>query len=597
MLSLSLELLRLFANGQIPATTAQRLAAAAWADGWGRDDELAARIKGAGAGGTRPSNVQRDLFRAAKDLGIVENAPEPYLFLVPGKDGAPRVAQCILIHEMHQVLCARSSAADYCLAPETLDEDAPLPRLVKEWAASDDVRMAEGLENVAPLGLHGDGVQYTSTMRAGGAKSIYALSYNYLAGNDVQRAKRLLVSTLRKADCCDCGCAGWHTFQALYEVIAWSMQHLRSGVAPAARHDGSPWSDKDRKDRLPEGTRLEQAALLQIRGDWEWLVQSLRFRHYSSQHLCFLCDATKEGLLAYTNFDEFAAYRTTLHTHRSYLLSCAAARCTPAALFKSPGLRLYHVAIDAMHSGDLGVFQDVVGSLFWLEITHKAWHRTQGAGIEFLNTQLRRFRQAHGKSELQVTLSQIRAKDPGYPTLKAKAAQTRHCVAFALVLANLHARGNDRRAPFAFRASSRLAPHSAEHRRLVVLCVSGAHEFLVSCDATPFVADDAKRAMLKCLSALKELHDLWRRDAAPAAVKSLPWHLRPKAHALHHLVLDQLRRFGSPRQFWCYGDEGFMGAVKSIAASSRHPRTLELTVLRKSQLAASLASYAEMHVE
>ena len=103
--------------------------------------------------------------------------------------------------------------------------------------------------------------------------------------------------------------------------------------------------------------------------------------------------------------------------------------------------------------------------------------------------------------------------------------------------------------------------------------------------------------MMQCLSALKDLHDMWRRDAPPNRQATLPWHLRPKAHGLQHLVQDQLRRFGSPRQFWCYGDEGFMGAVKDIAASSRHPSSLELTVLRKSQLSASLVAWEDARRE
>ena len=51
MLRLNVELLRLFSTGVLPATALQRLAKAAWDDGWGRGDELAARLSRAGSAG------------------------------------------------------------------------------------------------------------------------------------------------------------------------------------------------------------------------------------------------------------------------------------------------------------------------------------------------------------------------------------------------------------------------------------------------------------------------------------------------------------------------------------------------------------------
>ena len=42
----------------------------------------------------------------------------------------------------------------------------------------------------------------------------------------------------------------------------------------------------------------------------------------------------------------------------------------PPSLFQSPGFNLQFIAIDSMHAGDLGVFQDAVGSLFLLSSAH-----------------------------------------------------------------------------------------------------------------------------------------------------------------------------------------------------------------------------------
>eukprot|EP00969_Alexandrium_andersonii_P041648 1825706-Alexandrium_andersonii.AAC.1 len=59
----------------------------------------------------------------------------------------------------------------------------------------------------------------------------------------------------------------------------------------------------------------------------------------------------------------------------------------------------------------------------------------------------------------------VRAKVPGYPSLKAKAAQTRHLVPFCAVLAQRHKFGLGR-APMTFRKAE-WAPHSAAYRDLI----------------------------------------------------------------------------------------------------------------------------------
>ena len=74
----------------------------------------------------------------------------------------------------------------------------------------------------------------------------------------------------------------------------------------------------------------------------------------------------------------------------------------------------------------------------------------------------------------------------------------------------------------------------------------------------------------------------------PTLGDAAPFHLRMKTHLLLHLALDMLERWGSPRLFWCYGDESFVGTIKKIAGMSRHPARLEYVVLSKARLYAAL---------
>jgi hypothetical protein len=245
-----------------------------------------------------------------------------------------------------------------------------------------------------------------------------------------------------------------------------------------------------------------------------------------------------------------------------------------------------------MHAGDLGTFQDAIGSLLWLEITHKPWFRNRTAGLAALNESLNMFYDAHQDEGLvkvtPLTLAQLFAKEPGYPYLKAKAAETRHLIGFCRTLAHLHRAANDRRPSFTFRRQHRLAAHSQLHGDLLVKLFDGLHRYLSAAAFEPFAPDDCKAGMFEYLQALQSLHDLWRQGVPVAEQKPLPFHLRPKAHACQHLVQDKIVLYGSPNSFWGYRDEDFVGVVKRIARKTVQPSTLEQRVGEKLRLWAAL---------
>lgn len=71
-------LLRLYTRGDLPATSVQILAAAAWADGWGRGDSLAERLKSAVQDGTHKGNITRDIVDGARAAGLTSSSAVPY---------------------------------------------------------------------------------------------------------------------------------------------------------------------------------------------------------------------------------------------------------------------------------------------------------------------------------------------------------------------------------------------------------------------------------------------------------------------------------------------------------------------------------------
>jgi hypothetical protein len=583
MAMLSRELLRLFAKGCLTGTQVQSLAHAAWQDGWGHDDALAMQLAKPGVDLNKSRNIARDVIRAAKEHGIMCTAADPYLVDLPDGKGQLNI---FLPHEVYPSMLAKGGCPAWCLNQAELDVDSGLGPLLKQWAANEDVVFSGDLKNVGIMGLHCDGVAYTTSVRAGPSKTILVASWNIVSSRDTERRnQRQPLFVLRKGRLCGCGCSGYHTLQLLWGVVAWSLKCLLDGRSPSTRHDSSAWTEHDRVSRMPSGTPLPPAALLQVRGDWEWIIECFRLRHFNSNLFCWMCNATlAEGDMCFHDFRPEALHRGTLISHQSYLEACAREAVQPSALFRCPGVILDHLCVDSMHAGDLGTFQDAIGSLFWIEITHKKWSRNQRAGLLRLNADLKNFYTANkhlGLSSIYpMVLTQIKSEGH-YPVLKSKAAQCRHLSEFALILAQKHRYGSRGRDPFEFTAAHHLAGHTDEHLEHLVAMFDGLARYHRSCATSPFDEQACRQALYQYLQALGGLHNLWRLGLGVEECKRMPFSLRQKSHVMQHLATDKLSLWGSPSRSWCYRDEDFVGAVKTIALKTSHPRTLEQRVVEK----------------
>jgi hypothetical protein len=260
-----------------------------------------------------------------------------------------------------------------------------------------------------------------------------------------------------------------------------------------------------------------------------------------------------------------------------------------------PGLTLNNLVVDSMHAADLGSFADALGSLFFLEIDNKRWYANRQVGLAALNTDLNKFYTANRRLGLSkvtpLAYNQLLGQVPGYPFLKAKAAQCRHLAEYGLILANRHRHGDAEHSKWAFKNTSQLREYSDEHGRLLVAMFQGMVRYVRSISTVPFIQQDCKEGMFTFLQSLSGLNKLWRIGLTERESKAMPFHLRPKSHALQHQVQDQIQYFGSPSQFWCYRDEDFVGAIKTMAAKTKHPFTLEQRLLEKLMILEGLGSY------
>ena len=185
-----LELLKLFAEGGLPATTVQSIAAA-FADGWGQGEELAERLKQADGRGKHRSNCLRDVLRLSKTLGVGNITPEPYHVEVPSANGGSRRVAVCLPYEQYQMLVHTHGLGAWRLSPEAFAASEGLGTLVQDWGSKPEISL--DARDVALLGLHADGVSYSASARAGHAKGVLAASWNVVsAPEQAHRGRRFV---------------------------------------------------------------------------------------------------------------------------------------------------------------------------------------------------------------------------------------------------------------------------------------------------------------------------------------------------------------------------------------------------------------------
>ena len=120
----------------------------------------------------------------------------------------------------------------------------------------------------------------------------------------------------------------------------------------------------------------------------------------------------------------------------------------------------------------------------------------------------------------------------------------------------------------------------------------GLQGYQESCTAEPFVETTWRDAVHLFLNSTVALRQLFRIGLPPHLHDSQPFNYRPKGHMMDHVVNEKIQLWGSPRHFWCYADEDFVGLVKRIAVMTKHPKTLEAILLKKYRLFAALHAYA-----
>ena len=412
------------------------------------------------------------------------------------------------------------------------------------------------LDHTFPIGLHGDAGPFTKH------DSLMVISWNGILGRDCGRVKRIVFTFVRKRDYTR------ETLDRIWEIFAWSINRMAVGKHPVLDWDQKP---------IPGAIESPlagpfRAVLLQVRGDWAFYVEIFSFPAYNGAiRMCWMCRASGANkFLAFTDCRDNANWRSTRFTDETYRAYMAAwGLPLPILLLLVVGLRLECITIDTLHALDFGFGAHVVGNVFWETIIRKCWGKnTLDDNTASLEADMKKWSKTnHVSSRVQGQLHKERIRatsESGYPKLKAKGAQTRQLMPYALALAQRY---------------QRFDPVFATHDLLIVgVCQLCCNLYDLMMTSGRFFTDAVKAKIVVIGNQLPQMYMRLYSEAFRAGVKA--WKMTPKLHLIQELLLYQCLDWGNPLYYWCYGDESLVGDMVEIAQSC-HMSTLTVTALVK----------------
>ena len=403
-------------------------------------------------------------------------------------------------------------------------------------------------DRTIPVGIYGDAGAFSKQ------DSLMIFTWNSLLGIGSTMEKKFLATCINKSDIVPA------TYAGIFSVLAWSFNVMLTGVWPEVDWLGR--AQPIRKEYLANGYR---GCLTQVRGDWEYYCSIFSFPKWNeADRMCWMCDASSSGPLAFSNCSHDAPWRATRHTHESYMaMLTAQGKPLPSLFAEVVGLRLECVSIDVLHACDLGFAAHVLGNVFFLCCRLKVFDPgNMEKNIEGLDKAMRQWYSEHTvevSTRIKGKLTRDRVKTSGgWPKLKAKGAMSRHVVPFALELARSHL-----------------------DAKVVAVCQQLCSFYQLLATQGMFL-DATAKSSLPVLG--RRMCGLFAQLSAEAlANRQRAWKMTPKVHLMMHLCEWQAPSLGNPRFWWTYSDEDLVGSMVE-AAKSCHASTMAPTAMVKWQV-------------
>ena len=402
-------------------------------------------------------------------------------------------------------------------------------------------KVAAGLNTPSdyiPLGLHFDGVPFGSQVFYSDSLELFSL--NFPCSTD---GIRVPFTSVQKTHL-----VKHVTYNAILEILSWSLKHLAFGTLPVQRHDGTPWGiGEHSRSSLHKSFEPAKALLMEIRADWVALKQVFQFpQQNENAGICWMCFAKPADI---RDCNATAAWRHERRTSVSFHAELARTEKS-CPLWSVPGVCSELVVVDWLHCADLGVAADVIGNVLFELLEVQTGHdRTQK--MSTIWSELRaEYKTQQVSNDMMFPTLRLNSffKTGKSPKLKGKAAHIRGLV------------------PVVNSVAQRLLVSQDIHTQTVKSCMqllAKCYDALTNFSAADFEHNATRMAILYC-ALEKEQLDL-------GVLKR--WKVKPKLHLFlelaYHLCLKQQK--GNPRQFWTYADEGHGGQMKDVSKSRGGP--------------------------
>ena len=337
-------------------------------------------------------------------------------------------------------------------------------------------------------------------------------------------------------------------YNRFWRIMAWSFLALYEGTWPLTQWNGRPWpagSFQARKAGSPLAGGYF-GVLWALKGDLDYFFSCMDMPNPGCNEPCIFCPADCSVALNWKNMSPTAPWVPLTHDPHSFLQRFSDVNIL---FLLVPGVTVYTIACDLMHTKYLGCDQYCMGSVLWLLV----YRILGGAPKENLARLEHEMKQAFNTAEAgynHLTLGMIcsvASPSNSMPCLKGKAGEIKK---FGKVLLHLWEMHMD---------------HSRTHKEIrLVLRLTVRMNDIIDRNAGRFTlpaadANDFKKTTEQyCM-----LYSKIAKDYARQGMYLFP--LTIKFHYMLHIAARS--KFINPRLTWCFMGEDFMNHVRTLTAA------------------------------
>lgn len=358
------------------------------------------------------------------------------------------------------------------------------------------------------IGLWGDSAPHTHR------DSLNLIQFTVLSG--IHR-KRYWICAFPKRDMCRCGCFGRCSFDAVFEVVAWSLRALAAGVFPSVDHKGVPFPDESYRGKLAKKPMKVRGACVAMCADWAWHKQVLGMQGWRGEgdekRMCWMCCANSSNCF---DVSMAATWRTQLVDALTFWEQAAHNRRYISSAWSIPGFSISLVRPDFMHTVCLGVLQYLGGNVMYdcFRALGGTWENSRAAVSKLEAIVKTMARQLAVPPPFHcLTIGMFRSSGAQKPKLKLKAAEGRYCL------------------PLVRHMLEHCFPTDTLYAKTRLLCVG----HLCKCYAELDNWVDGGESRLRLASHARK-HVVLYQELSRLSTDELMWHMYPKHHLFVHVA-------------------------------------------------------------